>query len=55
MELKFDMSEPEVMKVSTTVKDLCMFDKRAFCFMSNYLLKCCYNMQEKGLKLDSIA
>lgn len=45
--LAFDFSDGEVKKVAKDVKELCRFDLRAFAYLSNYLLKFCYVMEER--------
>jgi len=45
--LSFDFSDGEVKKVANDVKKLCKFDMRAFAYLSNYLLQCCYTMEKQ--------
>jgi len=44
--LTFDFSDEEVKKVGKDVKKLCRFNMKAFAFLSNYLLQCCYIMEK---------
>jgi len=46
--LSFDFSDGEVKKVANDVKKLCKFDIKAFAYLSNYLLQCCYTMEKQG-------
>ncbi len=53
-QLKWDFSTEEVRKVAKITKEMCKKDIRAFCILSNYLLKCCLKLQEKRENIASI-
>ena len=43
LKLKFDFSELEITKVAKSVKTLCRYQPKAFCYLSNYLYLSCLN------------
>jgi hypothetical protein len=53
-DLKFDFSEREVSEVARVTNQMAVSDTRSFCFLSGYLLKCCYQMEEQGKSLEEI-
>jgi hypothetical protein len=44
--LRFDMSEEDVSKVAEAVKYQCRYNHKAFCFLTNYLLRACRRMEK---------
>lgn len=52
--LKFDFSSEEMLEMAKTVKEFCRYDLRAFSFLSNYLLKCCMQLEKEGSSLEAI-
>ncbi len=54
LDLKFDLSLEQARKVAKVVKEMCNYDLRSFAFLSNYLMKSCIILEQKGEKIIDI-
>ena len=54
LDLKFDLSIEEVRKVTKVVKEMFRIDMRSFIFLTNYLLKSCYNLEAQGQSIKEV-
>ena len=49
LDLKFDFTEEEVKMMARTVQRMCRTDEKAFCLLTNYLIRGCLNVEKKGI------